>query len=315
MAGILDQKTRILDTYITEEGRRQLADGKFQAKYYSFTDGYSIYNEDTIVSSSTGTKALDATYRICFEATSLPQDQVTFEADDSGKLINVKNSDLKVLAGQIFSGSVLVTGSQFTSTSEILLSSSLNSYKNLRILSSPNAFDINHNDFIIGNNDITFTITNDKPINSQDLQRISIDQVESLFMDKRLSHIPNFTFLPPVNKAQIGGSTTSLGTFQSLNQSAILSFEQLQNELNYYENNGFEADVYFTETTNENNIFCQFFEVSGDSVKKLDVIDFGIFNTPKNPNSTNKHVFFVGKLFIDNLGSTTFVNMFTLVFE
>ena len=43
MAGILNSKTRILDTILTLEGRRQLADGDFQVKYVSFTDGSSFY--------------------------------------------------------------------------------------------------------------------------------------------------------------------------------------------------------------------------------------------------------------------------------
>ena len=46
---------------------------------------------------------------------------------------------------------------------------------------------------------------------------------------------------------------------------------------------------------------------------KLDVIDFGLF--PGENEKTTKHVFFAGKIFIDNNGSSTFVNMFTLIFS
>jgi len=316
MAGILNSKERILDTLLTEEGRRQLAAGNFQAVYYSFSDGLSIYQTDTIVSSSiSSVPVLDETYRLCFEATSLPQDQVTFEADDSGKLFNPKNSPIDVMSGQIFSGSILVTSSQFASTAGTLLSSSLESFKNLRILSSPNNFQNPNMEFLLSNKNIKFNITNNKPIHSEDTQKISIDKVESFFMDKRLSHIPNFSFLPPVNSAQTGRTTSSLGDFKNINQESFESYSDLEKELEYFSKNGFEEIIEFTETTTQNNIFAQFFELSDNSVVKLDVIDFGQFTVSNQKEFFIKHVFFAGKIFIDNFGATTFINMFTLVFE
>lgn len=316
MSGILDSKTRIFDTYITDEGRRQLAEGKFNAKFYSFSDGYSIYDLSTIASASSNVPVLDETYRLCLEASSSPYDQVTFEADDSGRLFNVKGFDLNTLAGQIFSGSAgnIITGSQFASTAGSLLSSSLGSYQNLRILSSPDFFDQNFNDFIISKPQSKFIITNDKPILSRDIQKISINEVESLFMDKRLSHIPNFRFLPPVNKALMGEEQTSLGDYQSLNQAPIQTYEDLKEELSYYEQNGYVETIEFLETTRQNNLFSQFFEVSENTIIKLDVIEFGQFTTTEENHET-KNIFFVGKVFIDNNDQATFVNMFTLVFD
>lgn len=315
MAGILNNKTRILDTYITDEGRRQLSKGTFEAKYYSFTDANSIYINDTIISSSNDSRCLTETDRFCFEACSLPQDQITFEADDSGKLINVKNSSLDILAGQIFSGSVIISSSDFSSTSNTLLSSSLDSFKKLRILSSPNVFDINHNDFNIGSKNINFIITNNKPINENEIQKLSINQAESLFMDKKMSHVPNFKFLPPVNKPMFGQQPQPLGRFQNLNQDSIIDYKDLSAELEYYEKNGFQEIVNFNETSPQNNIFAQFFEISDNSIVKLDVIDFGQFTVVEDLQYPTKHVYFAGKVFVDSNGATTFINMFTLIFE
>ena len=62
MAGILDNKKRVMDTIVTQEGKRQLASGQFQIKYASFTDGSSFYEGDIVSGSS------DATRRISFVA-------------------------------------------------------------------------------------------------------------------------------------------------------------------------------------------------------------------------------------------------------
>lgn len=314
MAGILDPKTRIFDTLVTQEGRRQFAAGKMKAEFYSFTDGTAIYATDTIVSGS----SLDETYHICFEATSLPQDQVTFEADDSGRLGAFRSAGVKIQAGQVFSGSSneQVTGAAFASLAGNLIgSASIDAFSQLRVLSSPDFFDQNHNEFLIGNNDFTFTISDKFPISASATQRGNIDQMETLFMDKRLSHVPNFKYLPPVNRARVGATTSSLGTFPSLGQAPIQTVQDLENELRWSKQTGFEEIVTFYETSKQNNLVCQMFEVSGESITKLDVIDFGQFTVSNDAEHPTRHVFFVGKVFIDSMGASTFVNMFTLVFE
>ena len=318
MAGILDKKLRLFDSFITQEGRRQLGAGKMKAEFYSFTDGMTFYTTDTIVS---GSSNLDETDRICFEATSLPQDQVTLEADDSGRLMAFPGSGLNIAAGQIYSGSTrdttfLQTGSAFTSLSENLLTSaSIDSFSKLRILGTPDLFDQNFNEFLLGNTNFSFTITDTLPIDENGIKKISIEHAESLFMDKRMSHVPNFRYLPPVNKAPVGGIQAPLGLYPSLGQAPIATTEDLNSELKFYDENGFKQEITFFETSKENNLVCQMFEVSGNEVLKLDVIDFGLFSQPTNQEHPTKHVFFAGKLFIDAFGATTFVNLFTLVFD
>jgi len=314
MSGILSSKTRIFDTLITQEGRRQLASGKMKAEFYSFTDAFSIYSTDTI---NTGSN-LDETYRICFEATSLPQDQVTFEADDSGKLSAFRGSGVILAGGQIYSGSDsgLVTGSQFASLSEDLINSaSINSFSKLRILSSPDFFEQRYNEFLIGNNTFNFNITDDLPLNRNAIQTGNVDQIESLFMDKRLSHVPNFKYLPPVNKARIGTTTTLLGTFPSLGQRPIVTNSDLENEVLISKQTGFEEIVTFYQTSKENNLVCQMFEVYKGVITKLDVIDFGMFVVPNDPEHPTKHAFFVGKVYLDSTGASTFCSQFTLIFD
>lgn len=314
MSGILDPKTRIFDTFVTQEGRRQFATGKMKAEFFSFTDAFAIYTTDTINTASN----IDETYRMCFEATSLPQDQITFEADDSGKLRAFRNSGVDITAGQVFSGSegVFVTGSAFASLAGNLIgSASIDAFSKLRVLGSPDFFEQRFNNFEIGNSSFSFTITNDLPISSKAMQKATVDQMESLFMDKRLSHVPNFKYLPPVNKARIGNSTSSLGVYPSLGQAPISTIKDLESELKPTIDKGFQEVVTFFETSRQNNLVCQIFEVSDNSLIKLDVIDFGLFTTRENSLYATKHVFFAGKVFIDSMGSSTFVNLFTLIFE
>ena len=77
MAGILNNKTRIMDVIVTREGRRQIADGNLRAKFASLTDTQAFYESD-IISGST-----DPTDRIYFEASSSPIDRIIFEKDES----------------------------------------------------------------------------------------------------------------------------------------------------------------------------------------------------------------------------------------
>ncbi|NBP56007.1 hypothetical protein EBU71_05635 [bacterium] len=320
MAGILNAAERILDTVITTEGKRQAATGKMKVEYVSFSDAGAIYALDTLVSGG-----LDFTSRITFEAGNMPQDAIVFETDDSGNLLaNFIDGDAgyKVRAGKVFpilTGSTrfeapFISGSQFASLAGTLLSSSLKNFVKLSLLQSPDPLDINFNEFIIDKKDLTFKITDTKPIANSEIQEIDVDKIESIFFDKRLSHVPNFQYLPPINKPRDGSNNSVvIGAYKNLNQLPYTTYEQLANELSSSINLGYSREIEFLETSRPNNIFGQFFEQYADGFKKLDVIDFGIF--PPDNNGKAHHVFFVGKVFIDSNNTPTFVNIFTLVWE
>ena len=42
MAGILDNKLRIMDVAITEEGKRQISSGRLKIEFATFTDGQTF---------------------------------------------------------------------------------------------------------------------------------------------------------------------------------------------------------------------------------------------------------------------------------
>lgn len=322
MSGILLAKERIMDTVLTQEGRRQLSEGELRPAFISFTDGQTIYQVDTIVSGS----SWDQSRRFILEAPSfLPQDQITFEVDDSGLIqaFPISGSTrLTVLQGQILSSSsgtssVPLTGSAFTTNSETLFNDALNSFLQMQILQSPDASDDTERQFLVGPTGARFTVTKDRPIkNKMRRDGFPINQLESLFFDKKLSHIQNYQFLPPVNSPTFNSNeATALGTYVDYNQAPMESYEDLYNqELKPLIDMGYSQTFRFTETSNQNNIFCQMFESSKEGkLAKLIAIDFGEFDS--KDDSGTKHVFFIGKLFEDDYGMETFVNLFTLIFE
>lgn len=314
--GILDGKSRIIDTVLTQEGKRQVAQGKVRATYVSFTDSSAIYNTDTIVSGG-----LEPSNRFVLEAGSLYQDQITIESDDSGLLQEFIISDSRrydIRQGQVLSSSngggvVPVTGSQFNSLAESLLGSSINNFKNLYILKSPDPTDEKEKNFFIGPEHVSYSITPSNPISQGGMKEACINNVESLFYDKKLSHILNFQFLPPVNSSSESGTTTStpLGTYTNLNQEPIITYDQILTEINNATAKGYGSDVRFIETSKNNNLVCQMFELSNGVMNKLDVVDFGSFQSQQG----TKHVFFVGKVYTDSYNTQVFVRLFTLVFE
>ena len=116
MAGILDPKERIMDTIITEEGRRQMSAGNLRIHFASFTDGHTFYDSDD------GESASDATNRPFFEATSLPSDRIILEADEFGNMETFKSENFNLFKGRVYlsgsstaySGSVKLLANELT---------------------------------------------------------------------------------------------------------------------------------------------------------------------------------------------------------
>jgi hypothetical protein len=332
MSGILDNKSRIMDTIVTLAGRQQIADGKLKVEHVSFTDAATFYQADVVSGSS------DATQRIYFESCHLPQDQITFEADDSGRLKPFRNGDgIQVKDGQILEYSFnaltssVVTGSnegvrflsgdEFASTAESLLASSIDNFNKLRTIATKDKV-FEDDGFGVGQKDIEFTLTNDRPIANPTLHTAHINHLESLFNDVRLSHIQNFKYLPPINKVddlsldkQDHRATWQhhLGNYRPWGRSHIyaLSPAQIEHELQHYANMHFVKVVNFDPTSRENRLLGQFFEVHHNVMKKLDVIEYGSYSIAKGHR---KHIFFVGKVLTDENETHTFVHLFTLVF-
>lgn len=313
--GLLNTKQRIIDAFITEEGRRQIVDGQFKIEHYSFSDNSAIYAKLNLSGN------VDPTVNVlAFECVNLPKDQVCFEADDSGMLVGKTNSNVGLAKGYIFiqnSGSKQTTqasGSQFASLATELTENSLQSFKQLGILMSPDVYDQDVSSFKVSDTTVGFDIGPENPIRSSELQEIELDKTNDFLQDKRLSHIPNFAYLPPINKKKVGETTRrTLGNYVNISQEK-LTLPNLMAELNTYRLKGQEKKITFLETSRANNLFGQFFEIGTNTIKKLDVIDFGIHPNPNNQQEL-MHIFFVGKVFITTNQTYSFIHMFTIVME
>ena len=304
MAGLLNSKSRIFDTVLTDEGRRQLANGKLQYSFASFTDGGTFYEADLASGSS------DTSQRIFTEAPSyLPRDQITFETDDSGDLLPYfGNGERVFLVGNKIgvSGSIVsISGENFASLATEILSSSLDNFTHLQMIGTRDPFS-DEEGFEVSQKNLTFTVTKTFPFDLEhEVANAHIDDIPSFFQDGRLGNIPNFKYLPPVNV----GTTSSIGNYSSKPQQ-VLTIDQIDQKLLQRE----KVEVTFPVSSRDNNNFMQIFEISNGMMQKLDVIDFGDFDTT-DPEHPVKQLFFVGKVFINSTGNGTYVNQFTIVFD
>lgn len=330
MSGILDSKSRVLDTIVTLEGRRQIAQGKLRIEYVSFTDSATFYAADVVSGSA------DATGRVYLEAADLPHDQIVFESDDSGRLVPFRSAgSMQVRAGQLItydvvsdaSGSAeqmhLLSGSDATNAAGELLDSSISSFQRQLLLGTRDPL-FEDDGFGVGPSAVTFTITDKGPITRPDAQTAHVDQLESLFQDIRLCNLPNFRYLPPINALPPGSdldrtdprqtAQKMLGNYKPWGRVARLSYQTLSVELDKIARAGGRQVITFDPSTRINRVIGQMFERMPTGLRKLDVIDFGTFRTG-SPTTPTAHVFFAGRLLTDSVGTDTFVHLFTLVFE
>lgn len=331
MSGILDNKTRVLDTIVTLEGRRQIASADLKIEYVSFTDTATYYKADIASGSA------DATVRLYLEQCHLPQDSITFEADDSGRLKPFKNnSGIPVKDGQIIqysfaalTASILegssqnmsfLRGDEFASTAETLLASSIENFERLRVIGTRDKI-FEDDGFSMGNSEIEFTIHDDKPLPDPTMHVANLNSMESLFQDVRLSKVDNFKYLPPINKIDDNSidkrdhratTTSHLGNYPPWGRTHIhgLSPKQLEFELSHFEQMGYTKTITFEPTSRSNTLVGQFFEINFNTMKKLDIIDYGYYTW----RGSRRHAFFAGKVMVDQNGSHTFLHLFTLVF-
>jgi hypothetical protein len=232
-------------------------------------------------------------------------------------------------AGRVY---LPVQDNTFASMADGLLSSSMDAYTNNYIIGSPDVFDENVTSFLVANNSIGFTVSDHSPIAPGEHQTANLEHVDGLFVDSKLSHLPNFQYLPPINKYRPGDTTVNLlGHYPNLNQQRQLSFADVEAGVQEATRRGFSTNVVFEETSKVNNLVCQMFEIGDGEIVKLDVIDFGLFNLsgqdvslserqrqekdPRRSPTLSKHVFFVGKVFTDANGVNKFINLFTIIFE
>lgn len=326
MAGILNSKERIMDFLITKEGRRQAASGQLMIRYATFTDHHTFYQ----ASRSNGV-AEDATDRIFFEANSRYQDVIVPELEPGTTSISrpFRTADFNIHGKTIASGTfrngvselsqTILTGSALAAGTGRMLDGITKNFTDLKIIGSEDPFALTDGFKLTTPLTGTFRITDTTVFNeapagpdgSTGSETININTSLSLFQDSKMSHLPNFTYMPPVNMS--GDPDTPgevLGNYPRFDDDRIMTYQELQEHLSKKES----VDVMFEETSRDNNLVVQFFEMANLDVEKLSIIDFGSF--PDNdPFSPDKNVYFIGKIRRDDTGADTFLNIFTVVFD
>ena len=350
MAGILNKRSRFIDLVITQEGKRQIAAGKLRAEYASLSDSAVWY--------STNEKNEEVRKRIYFESMESPNNVIVLEKDDSGKLVDFDFSPTGSIVGEnIFSsdatGSDLhkikrSSGEQFASLATSLPASFLKHFVSNQFIGTK-SFNENSK-FELSTNELKFSISNSVPFEAgPNKEVVNVDSAEPFLLDSKLTHLPNFSYLPPIN---VDG--TSYGTYKDLrnlnketwedikHSLGIKHFEELDDfidgndDMRVDKNGDFKVVnrrkllpvdteiikqynvVKFKKTSDDNNLLMQMFEIDEPRslLKKLDIVDAGVFYDETDLNlKYEKRVFYVGKIFLDSFNTPTFINMFTIIMD
>lgn len=289
MAGLLDSKTRVLDAKLTSRGRMSIADGGIDVKYISFSDSGATYESD-----ENGVAVTPL--QLGFECWSTSNDEITITTNDSGKLNSYEGVGLQLRADGT------ITGSDFFS------SGSIQSFLNQRLISTKNAF-FDDPGLTASPSDFNFSVTDTDPFNGEP-ETTSIDDVESLFSDRRLSKSIKFQYLPPIQRTiTTVGNETLLGTYIDVREESLTETE-IEDTLTSLQS----QKVTLSKYTKSNELCLQMFESSSSGITKLDIIKYGELQQ-KTEGGSQRSLYFVGKVYDDGYGNPTFVNLFDLVIE
>jgi len=207
----------------------------------------------------------------------------------------------------------------FASNITGILTSSFDNFQEIRALSTIDPIFL-EDQFKIYPEEITFDVNQLRFLKTINTKQ-KLNTADSLFSDAKLSNTLNFKYLPPIvktsdvvlpDKTDIRKTTNyQLGVYLPLGANTqSINYARLMNLLR----SAILQRTIFEQTTRSNNLLCQMFEITNNSVKKLDIIDYGYLD--QGPETIlKKRVYFVGKIFLDDRNTACFFNIFTLIFS
>jgi hypothetical protein len=297
MAGILNNKQRILDAIFTVDGRRQMAAGTMEISFVSFTDEGLFYSSDDGIVANPGDNM------ICLEATSLPRDVIIPEADDDG-----------AFSLSLADNSKMVNGRRIISGSETVTTGTMNAYSgSLSVMQTA----MYHFDWqqIIGTAvldpfEIKKFKTSKNSVNLKtDLSiKNSVDKLKPILFDDNLSHMVNLKYLPP--EYMENNEEFPLGNYPKITSEEHTTYDTF--EADELDNSISSDDLDFHEVSETNNLLGQCFEITATGVTKMAIIDYGEF---REEDKIQGRVFYLGKIVRDAAGTPKFIRVFTLVFK
>ena len=317
MAGILDPKTRVMDFMLTHLGREQASQGELNVAYATLTDRATFYSSGSILG-----VADDASERIYFEAASSPYDMITVEVDFDGQIKTFRADEFTLRGGNVVTASAYVGNTavldrdQIIDASSKILNSITASLDNTQYIRTSDLFNKDQ-DFIAEPKNLYYSFNDDPDLPPDGKDVVHVDNMESLFQDEKLAHIPNFNFLPPRNSPSpenLDGEP--MGNYMSFRDKSLDGNRFFRKEVQKIWNSvkkGYERrKIYFKQRTSDNNIVMQPFEFTHDGISKLSIIDGGSY---KNRSRERRKIYYLGKLMADSKDTTVFVHIFTLVFR
>jgi hypothetical protein len=317
MAGILNNKERIIDFIITSEGKKLINSGNFIIDYATLTDLSAFYSG---IEQADGSFVVDDSIdKIQFEAVDRFQDIIVPELEEGVTTRTLRTAE-GILSGKSFqSGSIIInnapyynvlTGSLVINESDKLLRGIGNNFKDQKILATEDPFS-DSSDFKLSASEASFKIG--KTWNKADENgQINLEESPSIYADKHFSHLPNFKYLPPINVTKDSED----------NDIPLADYPAFIPENNVYEwgeiirdlINKQSFDLKFIENSRDGNILGQAFEINNNGIEKLTIIDYGEFDDGEI-NSEPIRVFFIGKILKDINGTENFIKLFTLTTE
>ena len=219
MAGILDNKQRVMDTLVLLPGRFQAADGHMQFRYVTFTDRHAFY--EGAMAPTASNVAEDAADRIYFEASQRFQDLICPETALNG-LINFQYAPKPELPANEFSvhpglfSKFSYSGSFPSGTIVNALVGGLpqdfvegmtGSYEQQHFLATKNPYARNQK-FILNTGSLEFDFNDMVPplpeYGGVIPRAINVKDLKPVWNDERFMHLPNYMYLPPVNRLPPG---------------------------------------------------------------------------------------------------------------
>ena len=219
MAGILDNKQRVMDTLVLLPGRFQASDGHMQFRYVTFTDRHAFY--EGALAPTASNVANDAADRIYFEASQRFQDLICPETALNG-FINFQYAPKPELPANEFSvheglfSKFSYSGSYPSGTIVNALVGGLpqdfvegmtGSYEQQHFLATKNPYDRSQK-FILNTGSLEFDFNDMVPplpeYGGVIPRAINVKDLKPVWNDERFMHLPNYMYLPPVNRLPPG---------------------------------------------------------------------------------------------------------------
>jgi hypothetical protein len=293
MAGILDSRSRIVDFILTGEGKKDLAAGKLDISFATFTDAGTYYQSD-----SSGVR-ITPEASLTFESYASYGDVITLEKDLDGSILSIPPSPsaatFQSISGasredrlKTFENTVLRTG-------EILDAMSL--------IRSDTTFE-NFDDSIVQSRD-TINVTRTDYVYGQ--ETVPLSDLSYVFLDGRFKNFDSFKYLPP--EVETDSGTSQVFRFSQIPE--LFSFS-------YFNPQTITAmgSIDFSPETpgSKISVAAQIFEYdsSSDISSTWSKLDCFYFGPSVLGDGTNAHVFFAGKR-VERDQAFSFINLFTIL--